>query len=87
MYSQPHHGLIFQNQPSFFLNAPLQGCEINHVTLGPLWHWGGRLLSYSRNTASDLMPSPSLPTPTYPQSFILQLPHWLLFIGLPLSSW
>lgn len=66
MYSQPHHGLIFQKPAKLLFKCSFTGCEINHVTRGPPWYRGGRRLSYSRNTANELSPSPSLPTPHLP---------------------
>lgn len=51
MYSQPHHSLIFQNQPGFFLNASLQDVKSIMSWPCPLWHGGDRhLISFQKHS-------------------------------------
>lgn len=75
MYSQPHRGLIFQNQPDFFIKAPLQGVKSIMASLGLLRHRETSISYYAGNRANDLTSSPSLlfypqhppPTPLSPR--------------------
>ena len=64
MYSQSHHGLIFQNQPGVFVNAPSQGVKSIMSWLVPYDPGETAVSAYSGNTANDLIPSLPDPLPT-----------------------
>ena len=85
MYSQSHHGLVFQNQPGFFVNAPSQGVKSIMSWLVPCDPGETAISAYSGNTPNDLIPS--LPDPRPLQPFTPQRPRWLLSSELPLWIW